>query len=316
MELTRRHPHGLRLWTLTAALFVLAAAFANSAQAGLGLLGGTNDPLAPVTSATSELTSTVDTTVSTVTSSGEGLVETTQATVTEAQRGLEETTSGALTSTEETANGLVNATTASAEQTANGTLALVGETLPPIEELRSELEPRSGAPAPRVTPSTLPPGTAGPATVEPAAPMPIPATTPTPAAQETVSAAAVEGGPLLLSHAPSTGRTSAPLSASREAPRSAPTGAGAAFRSAAGSSPHAADHTAPARDLPETPSPLDPSSSFGALLEAGTVGSGLVLASLLALIALSAQALVSGRLRLVADELRSSDVLFRLERPG
>jgi hypothetical protein len=307
----------MRLLKHTAVVIVLASAFSSSARAELGLAGGANDPLAPVTTATASLSSTVESTLSNATSTTGDVVDATQSTVTQS------TASEALTAPGSTLDEVANATTQAVEQTVAEALTLAEGTVGDAVQTLSTTAGSSpltvsGSVSPREPDLSLPARTAWTAGTASSA-------SETPQEDEVpvsdVSSGAVE--PLLVPIVQGALPTGTPSlqDAFVQEPRGRRTlrtarhdGAAALSRSRGRTEAEGTRPAAP--NAPRFPAPLDPVSPLGALLQALGGSSALVTAALLALIGLCTQRRLGERLRLAAEDARSPDVFFRLERPG
>ena len=313
----QRHARVKRLLTVTVAALILTSAFADAAQANLGLPGSQGAPLAPVSSVVSEVQATVAGTLDATTASTNTTVGDAAGTVTQASSTLDATLTETVGGVQSTLDTTVPGTVEQVQTTVD---TLVVETVPPVAETVRQVAGDRGGPELRpAVPLASSDGGAATSTTSPAPPALIGASS----SQSPAVAARTESAPSRahVTGIPPTMHADARSAASRR--DRAVKGAGLARSpDRAVATPAYAETVrqdgarGSAPRIPERRGPAVPIGPLSALMEGSGGGGQLVTWALLALIALVLTGAVGPRLRPVADLLHPPDVLFRLERPG
>jgi hypothetical protein len=123
MNSTQGHPRIMRLLKLAAAAVVLASAFADAAQANLGLTGPQGAPLTPVSSAVTGVSATVTGTLDAATASADNTLGDAQATAAGVPATLDSTVDGTVGQVQSTLDATVGDTLGSVQTTLDATVS-------------------------------------------------------------------------------------------------------------------------------------------------------------------------------------------------
>ena len=313
----------MRLLKFTAAAVVFASAFADAAQANLGLTGSQGAPVAPLSSVVTGVSTTVTGTLDAATAPADAALGDAQATAAQGASTLDATVDGTVGQVQSTLDTTVDDTLGPVQTTLDGTVddtLSAGETVDRITAMTSSV---GGSVEQQTAPLTWTLGQAGSSTFSPIPPVVANVSPAAPATRASASGPTVGTASSPAGFAsvglPPTSRADSPSLATPRPNRAqrdttvVPLGFDPAL--ATPDSESSVSRTTPVPRLPgQAPSiPIEPLS---ALLQGPDAGGLPVTGALLGLIALLLAGGIGLRLRPVADLSRPSDVFFRLERPG